>query len=155
MSKTLKIFVDGACHGNPGPAGIGVAIFENEELIKEIAKPIGEATNNVAEYSALVHGLLEAAAMKAERISVLMDSQLVCRQVGGRYKIKDIHLKFLHDQVLLLLKMFKEARVEHIPREKNALADGLAARSLRKQKSSQDDRPEVFLFGEENPSSTG
>lgn len=155
MSKALKIFIDGACHGNPGPAGIGVAIFENEKLIKEISKPIGEATNNIAEYSALIFGLLEAQSLKAERLTILSDSQLVCRQVGGQYKIKNAHLKFLHEQILLLIKMFKAVEVRHIPREENALADKLAGSSLKTKKSSQDDRPEAFLFGEESPSSKG
>lgn len=155
MSRTLTIFIDGACQGNPGPAGIGVAIFEEGKLVKEIAKPLGEATNNIAEYSALIYALLEAAALKADHLKIFTDSQLVCRQVGGQYKIKNIHLKFLHGQVLLLLKLFKEARVEHIAREKNELADKLATSSLKIQKSSQDDRPEEFLFGEESPSSRG
>ena len=155
MSKGLTIFIDGACQGNPGPAGIGVAIFENEKLLKEISKPLGEATNNIAEYSALIYALLEAAALKAERLKILTDSQLVCRQVSGEYKIKNIHLKFLHGQVLLLMKLFKEVRIENVPREKNARADKLATSSLKIQKSSQDDRPEEFLFGEESPSSRG
>jgi len=155
LSKGLTIFIDGACQGNPGPAGIGVAIFENEKLLKEISKPLGEATNNIAEYSALIYALLEAAALKAERLKILTDSQLVCRQVSGEYKIKNIHLKFLHGQVLLLMKLFKEVRIENVPREKNARADKLATNSLKIQKSSQDDRPEEFLFGEESPSSRG
>jgi ribonuclease HI len=155
LSKALKIFVDGACHGNPGPAGIGVAIFENEKLIKEISKPIGDATNNIAEYSALIFGLLEAQSLKAEKLTILSDSQLVCRQVEGTYKIKNIHLKFLHEQILFLLKMFKAVEIRHIPREENELADKLAAGSLKIRKGSQDDRPEEFLFGEESPSSKG
>ena len=155
MSKALKIFIDGACHENPGPAGIGVAIFENEKLIKEISKPIGDATNNIAEYSALIFGLLEAQSLKADKLIILSDSQLVCRQVGGEYKIKNTHLKFLHEQVLVLIKMFKAVEVRHIPREENALADKLAAGSLKIKKGSQDDRPEEFLFGEESPSSKG
>ncbi len=155
MSKALTIFIDGACHGNPGPAGIGVAIFEKEKLIKEIALPLGEATNNIAEYSALIYALLEAAALKVDSVTIFTDSQLACRQVNGQYKIKNTHLKFLHGQVLLLMTLFKNVHVEHIAREKNQLADALAGRSLKIQKSSQDDRPEEFLFGEESPSSRG
>ncbi len=155
MSKALKIFVDGACHGNPGPAGIGVAIFQDGALIKEISKPIGEATNNIAEYSALIFALLEAVHLKADRLTILSDSQLMCRQVGGKYKVKEPHLKFLHEEILLLIKMFKAVEVCHVPREENALADKLAAGSLKIKKGSQDDRPEAFLFGEESPSSKG
>jgi len=155
LSKKLTIFIDGACQGNPGPAGIGVAIFEDDQLIKELSYPLGEATNNIAEYSALIYALLEAAAFKADRLTIFTDSQLVCRQVSGEYKIKNVHLKFLHGQVLLLLKLFKEVKVEHVPREKNKRADQLAASSLKIQKSSQDDRPGEFLFGEESPSSRG
>ena len=155
MSKHLKIFIDGACHGNPGPAGIGVVIFENDKLIEEFSKPIGDATNNIAEYNALIYGLTQALHLKADHVTVLTDSQLVCRQVTGVYKIKSVHLKFLYDQAVSLLKAFKTAEVQHIPREQNEIADRLAARSLKTCKSSPDDRPEVFFFGEESPSSAG
>ena len=155
MSKALTIFIDGACQGNPGEAGIGVAIFEQEKLLKEISQPLGEATNNIAEYSALIYALIQAAALKADRLKIFTDSELVCRQVAGQYKIKNVHLKFLHGQVLLLLTLFKEVRVEHIGREKNQQADKLATSSLKIKKGSQDNRPGEFLFGEESPSSRG
>lgn len=155
MSKHLKIFIDGACHGNPGPAGVGVAIFEGDVSLEQISMPIGDATNNIAEYSALIHGLIQALRLKADHVTILTDSQLVCRQVAGAYKIKSVHLKFLHDQVVSLLRTFQKAEVKHIPREQNKIADRLAACSLKTFKSSPDDRPEDFLFGEESPSSAG
>lgn len=155
MSKTLKIFIDGACRGNPGPAGIGVVIFEGKKVLKEISKPIGEATNNIAEYSALIFGLIEAATLKAEKIQIFSDSELVCRQIGGKYKIKNQKLKFFYDEAIALFKCFKSVEIKHIPREENTQADKLATGSLKDIKSSPDDRPEVYLFGEESPSSKG
>ena len=155
MSKTLKIFIDGACRGNPGPAGIGIVFFDGKKNLKEISKAIGEATNNIAEYSALIFSLIEALALKAERIQICSDSELVCRQLGGKYKIKNPKLKFLYDEALTLFKCFKSVEIKHIPREENKQADRLATGSLKNIKSSPDDRPEVYLFGEESPSSKG
>ena len=131
LSKKLKMFVDGACRGNPGPAGIGVVIFEGNNVVKEISKPIGDATNNVAEYSALVFGLQEALKLKAESLEVFMDSELVCRQIAGQYKIKSQNLKFLYDQAMHLLEGFKDVSVKHVVREQNKQADKLATSSLK------------------------
>ncbi|MDP8263894.1 MAG: ribonuclease HI family protein [Candidatus Aceula lacicola] len=131
MSKKLRMFVDGACRGNPGPAGIGVAILDGDHIVKEISKPIGDATNNIAEYSALVFGLQEALKLKAESLEVFMDSELVCRQIAGQYKIKSQNLKFLYDQAMHLLEGFKDVKVKHVPREQNKQADKLATGSLK------------------------
>ncbi len=131
LSKVFKIFVDGACKGNPGPAGVGVIVFDGEEIIKEISKPIGDATNNIAEYTALIYGLQEALILKAEKIQVFMDSELVCRQVTGKYKVKNLNLKNLYSQVMHLLEGFKQVDLKHVPREQNTQADKLASDSLK------------------------
>ncbi len=125
------MFTDGACQGNPGPAGIGVVIFQNDEIVKEISKPIGDATNNIAEYSALIFGLQEALKLKAEQLEVFMDSELVCRQISGQYKVKNKNLKFLYDQAVHLLEGFKSVTVKHVVREKNKQPDKLATSSLK------------------------
>lgn len=131
MSKDiLEIFVDGACSGNPGPAGIGVVIKRGGKTVAEISKPIGEATNNIAEYSALVCALQEALVLKATRVKVSTDSQLMFYQLTGSYKVKDQKLKFLHNQVQQLKRGFTNVELVHVPREKNKEADKLAASSL-------------------------
>ncbi len=155
MSKHLTLFIDGACRGNPGPAGIGVVILQGQETIQEISKSIGEATNNIAEYSALVYGLVEAVYLKAEKVRVCSDSELLCRQLGGKYKVKNDKLKFLYETAVALFRCFSSVEIQHIPRQENVRADQLAASSFKKAKSNPYDRPEVYFFGEESPSSKG
>lgn len=127
----LEIFVDGACSGNPGPAGIGVMIKRGGKTVVEISKPIGEATNNVAEYSALVCALQEALVLKAARVNISTDSELMFHQLTGSYKVKDQKLKFLYDQVQQLKRGFANVELVHVPREKNKEADKLATSSLQ------------------------
>lgn len=155
MSNALKIFIDGACQGNPGPAGIGVVLADEKNIIKEFSQPIGEATNNIAEYSALIFGLIQALSLKAKKIQVYCDSELVCHQVCGRYKVKNIKLKFLYQQALGLLQCFQSVDIRHIGRLENTKADQLATRSLQYIQSNSYDRPEEDLFREESPSSPG
>jgi len=131
LSECLSIYVDGACSGNPGAAGIGVVIWEDSKKILEISKAIGDATNNVAEYSALICALQEANALKAKKVIIYTDSELVYKQIKGQYKIKHEKMKFLHDQVKTLSKSFEEVDLHHIPREKNKDADLLATSSLK------------------------
>lgn len=129
--KRAKVFIDGASRGNPGPAGIG-AVFEDDEgcVLKELAVPIGRATNNVAEYTALIFALQEALIMRVDELEVFTDSELLARQYSGRYKIKDSGLRVLSLQVLHLKKGFKKISVSHVPREKNKLADLQANKAL-------------------------
>lgn len=133
MNEVLEIFTDGACSGNPGQAGIGVVINRDGRTIKEISKAIGEATNNVAEYSALICALQEAMALKAKKLKVFTDSELLVRQVNGAYKIKNKKLKFLCDQIRILIQGFDQVDLNHVRREQNKKADGLATRSLKKR----------------------
>lgn len=126
-SKRLFVYADGGSRGNPGPAGAGAYLeSEDGEPAARIYKYLGETTNNVAEYSALIFGLKEALRQKAEEVTVRMDSQLVVRQIAGEYRVKEPTLQKLHAQVLELLGGFKRYQVEHIPREENAEADKLA-----------------------------
>ena len=128
--ETLKIFTDGACRGNPGAAGIGVVINCEGKTIKTISKAIGEATNNIAEYSALIYALQEAVVLKARRLCIFTDSELMFRQVTGIYKVKNEKLKFLCDQVGHLIKGFEDVDIQHVRREKNKQADKLATEAI-------------------------
>jgi ribonuclease HI/probable phosphoglycerate mutase len=118
---------DGGSRGNPGPAGIGIVIraADNTPLIT-LGRFIGRATNNVAEYNALITALREAKKLGAARIVVCGDSELIVRQMNGEYRVKHPDLQPLHQEAQELLREFDEARIEHNLRHKNALADKLA-----------------------------
>ncbi len=134
--KELTIFVDGACSGNPGEAAIGIVIKDKEGIVKEISKDIGQATNNIAEYMALIYALQEALMLKADRLKIFTDSELMYKQVTGTYQVKQDHIKSLFDQVKHLFKGFKHIDITHVPREKNKEADKLATdvlKNLKKQ----------------------
>ena len=154
MIAELEIFIDGACHGNPGPAAIGIVINEGKKRIKEIAKSIGDATNNIAEYSALIYALEEAVILKAKTLKIYTDSELVFNQVTGQYKVKKENLKFLFDQVQLLGRAFKQVDMHHVPREQNKEADQLATSAL-KHKQAKMVAPLFQNSEEESPSSKG
>ncbi|VAX36582.1 Ribonuclease HI [hydrothermal vent metagenome] len=134
MSQDLEIFTDGACSGNPGPAGIGVVINRDGKRLKEISRSIGEATNNIAEYSALICALQEALIFKANRLNVFMDSELICKQIAGSYKVKNEKLKPLFDQVKQLLRGFENVNIQHVLRAKNKEADKLATAAVKRKK---------------------
>ena len=156
MSSLLEIFTDGACSGNPGPSGIGVVISRDGQVIKRISKFIGLATNNLAEYTALIYALQEALILKASEIKISTDSELLYHQIKGRYKIKNEKLKILFDQVQNLIRGFKRFDLECIPREKNQEADRLATQALREiQKKQATMVTPTYNVGEESPSSKG
>lgn len=158
MMPEFEIFSDGACSGNPGPAAIGVVIRKDGVKVKEVSETIGEATNNIAEYKAFIRGLEEAKALGAEHVRLRTDSQLLFYQIKGTYKVKHANMKPLHEQALQLLKGFKKVECKVVPREENTDADLLATSALKhkvSQKESPDDRPDVFIMGEESPSSKG
>jgi len=131
--KQLEIYIDGASKGNPGPAGIGVIICQNGEVLKNIANYIGNTTNNVAEYTALIYGLQEALMLKAESLKINTDSQLLYRQIKKVYKTKSKNILGLYNQVIHLLSAFKEVSINHIPRQDNRGADKLANQAIKKQ----------------------
>ena len=157
MSALLEIFTDGACRGNPGPAGIGVVISQNGRVIKRLSKSIGPATNNLAEYTALIYALQEALILKASEIKINTDSELLYQQIKGRYKVKNEKLKNLFDQIQHLSRGFKRIDFECIPREKNREADRLAAQAVREipKKQATMVAPASIVVGEESPSSAG
>ncbi len=154
MSKVLEIFVDGACSGNPGQSGIGVVISSQGKVVKEISKAIGEATNNIAEYSALIYALQEAMIMKATKLQIFTDSELMFRQLTGAYKVKNEKLKFLFDQAQHLISGFDHIDIQHVRREKNKQADKLATEAI-KEKQAKVVAPLFENIGEESPSSKG
>ncbi len=124
---SLTANVDGAARGNPGPAGIGIVLVDKDgKVVKEVAEPLGIATNNVAEYSALIRALEEAAALGCSRIAVITDSELMARQINGRYRVKTEHLIPLYERAMLLLRCFDTASVTHTRRENNKHADKLS-----------------------------
>ncbi len=123
----MKLYIDGASRGNPGKAGIGVVLCnEAGEPVREISESVGIATNNVAEYRALIRGLEEARALGADAIEVYTDSELLARQLDGQYAVHSPHLRPLYHRVRALLRLFKSATVQHIPRSQNQRADALA-----------------------------
>lgn len=123
----MKLYIDGASRGNPGRAGIGVVLCDDAgEPVKEISESIGEATNNVAEYRALIRGLEEARALGADTVEVYTDSELLARQINGLYGVHSPHLQPLYRRARTLLRLFQSASVQHIPRSQNQHADRLA-----------------------------
>ncbi|HLB39842.1 MAG TPA: ribonuclease HI family protein [Actinomycetota bacterium] len=130
MSETVTRVVvncDGAARGNPGPAGAGAVVAaEDGTVLAEVAEGLGETTNNVAEYTAVIRGLEEAKGLGAREVLLRSDSQLLINQLTGRYRVKAPHLQPLHRQVRDLMRSFDRVDLEHVPRERNAAADSLA-----------------------------
>jgi len=131
--KEIEIYIDGASKGNPGPSGVGIVICNNGRTIKNISSYIGNTTNNVAEYTALIYGLEEALIQKVEVVKVNTDSQLLYRQIKRIYKVKNHNIIGLYNQVLHLIPAFKEVSFSNIPREKNRGADKLATQAIKQQ----------------------
>ena len=128
---TLRLFTDGAARGNPGPAGIGLVLEDDQGMrLWGGCRYLGTATNNQAEYRALIDGLRKAAEWRPDRLEVYMDSELVVHQVNGRYKVRNRDLQPLHRQALDLLRGFPQIAVSHVPRERNRGADALANRAI-------------------------
>ncbi|ADB52077.1 ribonuclease HI family protein [Conexibacter woesei] len=127
----LVVHVDGGARGNPGPAAVGVVVSTPEgEVVERRAETIGEATNNVAEYRALLLGLERARALGATEVEVVNDSELVAKQVGGEYRVKHAAMRPLHAAALEALGGFEAWRVRSVPRAQNADADALVNAAL-------------------------
>lgn len=130
-SKKFFIYIDGGARGNPGPAGIGVVMLDSgKKKVKEIYKYIGEATNNIAEYSALVCALEEAKASGVEDIVLHMDSELVAKQLSGEYRVKNADIRGLFEKAVAILKAFNSFEIKHIDRSKNKDADKLVNKAI-------------------------
>ncbi|MBV9168051.1 MAG: ribonuclease HI family protein [Solirubrobacterales bacterium] len=126
----LVVNVDGGARGNPGPAAIGVVVSDPDgTVLQEIAEGIGLATNNVAEYRALLRGVAAARALGADELEIIGDSELVARQLTGAYRVKHSALKPLHAGVLRALDGL-EWQIRTVPRAQNARADTLVNAAL-------------------------
>ena len=132
MTRKTILYTDGAARGNPGPAAIGIVLTdERGNEIEAFGETIGETTNNVAEYRALLRGL-ERAARHADAIEIRTDSELLARQLNGAYRVRAANLKPLHTHAQRALKQFKRVTIAIIPRELNRRADALANEALDK-----------------------
>jgi len=129
-SGDLLIQIDGASKGNPGPAGIGVVLVEGSGEVHEISEYVGMATNNVAEYLALLTALEEALIRGAERLTIQTDSELLAKQINREYNVRKQNLRFLFRRAKRLMTGFQEVTVSHVPREQNERADRLAQEAV-------------------------
>lgn len=121
----MTLYTDGGARGNPGPAGIGYVLTPEGADPIEHEEYIGEATNNQAEYRALLAGLTRAQAQGADEVDCYLDSELVVRQVNGQYRVKNADLKQLVEQVKKVSDTFSRVSFQHVPRAQNAKADKL------------------------------
>jgi len=125
--KTLRIYTDGAARGNPGPAGLGVVIEDDKGMrLRGLHRWLGVATNNEAEYHALIEGLKAVSEWKPDRLEIFLDSKLVVEQMNGRWKVKEARMQSLQAKAKELLAAFPEAEIKHVERERNKGADALA-----------------------------
>ena len=134
-SKRLTIYVDGASRGNPGPAAVGVVIMDEKGITTlKASSSIGRATNNQAEYTALIMALQEAKRLRASHVEIRTDSQLMAQQITGNYRVRNAHIRPLFEQAMQLLTTFQHCSIDHIPRDLNSEADALANEALDKLK---------------------
>ncbi len=130
-SLPVRVFIDGASRGNPGPAGVG-AVFCDEQgkVLAEVSRYLGDATNNVAEYMALLYALQEAQTRGWAQLAVHSDSELLVKQLQGEYKVRDATLRVLYDLARANIRALKQFTIMHVPRERNAHADRLAGHAV-------------------------
>src|SRR5690349_6505854 len=130
----VVVYSDGGARGNPGPAAIGAVVLDPSTdppaTLASVSRRIGVTTNNVAEYEALIAGLEAAAPFGARAVQVRADSQLIVRQLEGRYKVKHPALRPLHARAAALLRGYDHVELEHVPREHNTVADALVNAAL-------------------------
>ena len=129
--EVAEAYVDGASRGNPGPAGIGVVIVVDGR-VEKVSEFIGNATNNEAEYRALIKALQLASSLEVKRIRVYSDSELLVKQVRGEYVVKNERLISLHERVMELIAGFEEFSIAHVGREHNRESDKLANEAIDK-----------------------
>lgn len=134
-SSVWLLYTDGASKGNPGPAGAGWILINGEKGRRyQESRFLGEATNNEAEYQALIFGLTQALELGAAAIRIHLDSELLVRQLNGLYRVKNPRLSFYFRQVQELLKKFSAYDIMHIPREENREADRMANEAVKRGK---------------------
>jgi len=131
LDHKLILYIDGAARGNPGHAGIGGVILNiDHEVLLEISEYIGETTNNIAEYSALIFALQSLPKFNAQELEIYSDSELLVHQLNGSYKVKNQNLKVYFGWVKTLLSGYKKTRIIHVERSKNKMADKLANEAI-------------------------
>ncbi len=129
--RHLRVFSDGASRGNPGPAGAGAVLaLPSGEVVERLGLYLGRQTNNHAEYMGAILGLRRARALGAEEVDLVADSQLLIRQLGGRYQVKSATLRPLYEEARTLLASFPRHRLTHLPREENVEADAMSNRAI-------------------------
>lgn len=129
--RHVFLYTDGASRGNPGPAAIGVvAVDDAGDSVGEFSRPIGRATNNTAEYRAVIEGLAYVGSLGYRNVSLRLDSELVARQLLGEYRVKSPDLRPLFEEAVRQLQNFHRWNVEHVPRKENQRADQLANEAL-------------------------
>jgi ribonuclease HI len=127
----LRLYSDGAARGNPGPSGAGAVLIEpGGQVIARLGKYLGHQTNNYAEYMGLLLGLKHAKTLGAKEIEIFADSELLIRQLGGRYQVKSATLRPLYEEAVKLLNDFSRVKLVHVPREMNAAADEMSNRAI-------------------------
>jgi ribonuclease HI len=132
--SVLTMYVDGASKGNPGPAGIGIVIYNNDDqFVGKVSSYIGKKTNNQAEYVALIRAMLIAIYFKTKFLKIRSDSELVVRQLLGEYQVNNSQIKKLYDKVMELKKQIPNFKIEHVMRNFNERADFLAKKAADKK----------------------
>jgi len=129
--RSFTLYTDGACRGNPGRGGAGAVLLDSAGNVVAMAcKYLGHCTNNAAEYEALIMGIEEALKRSCRRLHIFLDSELLVKQLQGTYRVKNADLKQRMAQLQRLLSFLEGYKVEHVGREKNSLADGLANQAI-------------------------
>jgi len=127
----VRVYSDGAARGNPGPSGAGAVLVEpSGQVVDRLGKYLGVQTNNYAEYMGLILGLKRARELGATEVEVFADSELMIRQLGGRYQVKSPSLRPLYEEALRLLNDFSRVKLVHVPREMNTAADEMSNRAI-------------------------
>lgn len=130
----LRLYSDGAARGNPGPAGAGAILVEpSGQVVDKLGKFLGHQTNNYAEYMGLLIGLRRARELHVAEVEVFADSELMIRQLGGRYQVKSPSLRPLYEEVLKMLNEFERVKLMHVPREMNRAADEMSNRAIEER----------------------
>lgn len=134
-TEEIVLYIDGAARGNPGKAGVGVVLKDKRgKVIEEGGQYIGETTNNVAEYRALLEGLKRSLARGVKGVEIFSDSELMVKQINGEYRVKSQSLLHLYMEAMKLLSSLTHWKIAHIPREQNSRADALANMAIDSQR---------------------